>query len=141
MANYVENMYRLLQRKGYSATYEHAGIYKISIDGIVAYIGKSDNMLRRLAENYVSMQKPDSHKYEIFAEAKRNGLVVRFEVLYYATSKWYSAIKEEIGEAEGKYIRSLRPPLNYQIPKESNWKKYDVNPTARTITLPQILNL
>ena len=141
MSNHVENLYKKLQREGFSATFEHAGIYKISIDGIVAYIGKSKNMLRRLAEHIVSLQCPDgSHKYEIFAEAKRNGFIVRFDVLYYANSKYRKAIIEEIGEAEGKYIRALRPPLNYQIPKESDWRKYDINPTAQTISLAEILN-
>ena len=93
MANYVENMYRLLQRKGYSAL-ERAGIYKISIDGIIVYVGKSDNLLRRLAEHYVSLQNPDSHKYEILSEAKRNGFIVRFDVLYYANSKYRKDIIE-----------------------------------------------
>jgi len=30
--SYVENMYRWLQRKGYGAKYERAGIYCIKID-------------------------------------------------------------------------------------------------------------
>ena len=140
MANYEQNLYNYFKSKGYGEKLEHAGIYKISIDGIVAYIGKSDNMLWRFAQHYAAFRKPKSHKYKIFAEAKRKGHIVNFDVLYYANSKYRKAIIKEIGEAEGRYIRALRPPLNYQIPKESDWHKFDVNPTAQTITLDEILN-
>ncbi len=49
MATYVDNAYNWLKRKGLAAKYEHAGIYCIMIDGKIAYIGKSANMLRRIA--------------------------------------------------------------------------------------------
>lgn len=49
MPNYVENTYHWLKRKGYAQQFERAGIYQITIDGIVVYVGKSDNMLWRLA--------------------------------------------------------------------------------------------
>ena len=140
MANYEQNLYNLFKSKGYDKKLEHAGIYKISIDGIIAYIGKSDNMLWRFAQHYAAFRYPKTHKYKIFAEAKRKGHSVKYDVLYYANSKYRKAIIEEIGEAEGQFIRALRPPLNYQIPKESNWRKYDINPSAQTITLNEILN-
>ena len=46
---------------------------------------------------------------------------------------------EEIGEAEGFYIRQYLPALNTQIPKESDWRKYDYNANALTVTLEEIL--
>ena len=49
MGNYAENFYNYLKRKGYDAKYEHAGIYCIKIDDKIVYIGKSSNMLRRVA--------------------------------------------------------------------------------------------
>ena len=49
MENYAENFYNYLKRKGYDAKYEHAGIYCIKIDDKIVYIGKSSNMLRRVA--------------------------------------------------------------------------------------------
>ena len=49
MANYEENMYNWLKRRGYSTKYEHAGIYCIKIDEKIFYIGKSTNMLKRVA--------------------------------------------------------------------------------------------
>ena len=48
--SYQENMYNYLKRKrGLCKKYEHAGIYSISIGDQLVYIGKSHNMLRRIA--------------------------------------------------------------------------------------------
>lgn len=49
MANYEDNVYRMLKRKGYAEKYEHAGIYCIRQNGKIVYIGKSKNMLRRIS--------------------------------------------------------------------------------------------
>ena len=49
MANYAENAYNYFKRKGLAPKYEHAGIYCIKIDNDIVYIGKSLNMLRRIA--------------------------------------------------------------------------------------------
>lgn len=49
MATYEDNAYHWLKRKGLAAKYEHAGIYCIKIDDKIVYIGKSANMLRRIA--------------------------------------------------------------------------------------------
>ncbi len=84
------------------------------------------------------MKTHDSgHKYQILSEAKRRGYTVSFSELYHARS---ADIEEELGSMEGYYIRTLHPPLNTQIPKESNWRKYDYNAKALTITLDEILN-
>lgn len=141
MGNYAQNLYNFFKKNGLYLDYECAGIYKISIDNNVAYVGKSDNMLRRLAEHKSEIEYPKTHKYKIFAEAKRKGHNVRFEIIYHAKSKWKKAIIKEIGEVEGQYIRALRPPLNYQIPKESDWHKFDINPSAQSVTLDEILNI
>ena len=140
MANYSENMYHWLKRQGYAQQFEHPGIYKISIDGIVAYVGKSDDMLWRLAQHYSSLRSGNAaHKYQILREAKQREHRVTFEVLYYAKSKNKDELEEELGAAEGMYIRKLRPPLNTQIPQESNWRKYDYNAKANAVTLEEIL--
>lgn len=97
-------------------------------------------MMWRLAEHYVGMKLPKEHKYQVLAEAKRKGHRVRFEKIYDAASKLPSEIEEEIGKAEERYIRECRPPLNAQIPKESDWRKYDYNAAATTITLDGILS-
>ena len=48
-------------------------------------------------------------------------------------------IEEELGEKEGEFIRELKPALNTQIPKADNWRSYEINKSASTITLAEIL--
>ena len=49
MASYEDNAYHWMKHKGLAEKYEFAGIYCIKIDGRIVYIGKSGNMLRRIA--------------------------------------------------------------------------------------------
>ncbi len=65
-------------------------------------------------------------KYRILAEAQRKGHKIGFDVLYYAVRSGYNAVKDEIGTKEGEYIRKHKPALNTQIPKETDYKKFDV---------------
>ena len=125
MANYAENMYNWLKKKGLAAKYEYAGIYCIKIDQNIVYIGKSANMLRRVAQHYVGIQNETEKKYRILAEARRKGHSINFDVLYYAKSLNYVDKLNEIGEKEGEYIRKYNPILNTQIPKEENWHTFN----------------
>ena len=126
MPNYVDNMINFLKRKGLADKYEFAGIYCIKIDNDIVYIGKSHNMLKRVAQHYVGIQKQSELKYRILAEARRKGHTINFDVLYYATRIGYNAIKDEIGTKEGEYIRQYKPALNTQIPKENDYRTFDV---------------
>jgi len=47
--SYEENAYKWFKRKGYASKYEYPGIYCIKIDNDIVYIGKSHNMLKRVA--------------------------------------------------------------------------------------------
>ena len=127
MGSYADNAYEWLKRKGLADKYEHAGIYCIKIDETVVYIGKSYNMLKRVAQHYAAIQKPTEKKYRILAEAHRKRHAINFDVLYYAKAQDYTSIMAEIGEKEGEYIRQYKPILNTQIPKEDDWHKFDVN--------------
>ena len=123
---YAENMYEWLKRKGYAPKYDHAGIYCIKIDDTIVYIGKSHNMLKRVSQHYAAIQGQTEKKYRIFAEAQRKGHSINFDVLYHAAETYYPAVKNEIGQKEGEYIRQYRPVLNTQIPREDDWRKFDV---------------
>lgn len=125
MATYVDNAYNWLKRKGLAAKYEHAGIYCIKIDGKIVYIGKSANMLRRIAQHYTGIQQGTEKKYRIISEAERKGHPITFDVLYYAKSRRLVDRLAEIGEKEGEYIRKYKPILNTQIPKAEDWNKYE----------------
>ena len=112
MATYTDNVYNWLKRKGLADKYEHPGIYCIKINGKIVYVGKSRNMLQRIAEHYVGIKTGKEKKYRIMAEAQRKGHSIDFDVLYYATAQTPSAIIEEIGDKEGEYIRQYQPVLN-----------------------------
>ena len=139
MGRYVDNIYNKYLQQSWSQKFLNAGIYSISINNKIVYVGKSTNMLYRMAEHWVSMSNPKENKYKVFAEAKRRRYNVKFNVLYSAKSQTKEEIEEEIGEREGYYIRLLMPSLNCQIPTEENWRKYKNNKGALNISLDQIM--
>ena len=49
MATYEQNTYEWMKRQGLGDKFGHAGIYCIRIDEKIVYIGKSMDMLRRMA--------------------------------------------------------------------------------------------
>lgn len=129
-----------MKDKGLAAKYEHAGIYCIKIDTQIVYIGKSANMLRRIAQHYAGIQMGTEKKYRIMAEARRKGHNIGFDVLYYAQRKGSTNQLLEIGQKEGEYIRKFNPVLNTQIPKEEDWSKWDINEVDAREVLRMILN-
>ena len=137
--SYVENMRQWLIRRGFKPKYDHAGIYCIKLDNQIVYIGKSTNMLYRVAEHYVGIQTGSETKYRILAEAVRKNHSITFDVLYDASSFGREQIQEEIGNMEGEYIRKYRPVLNTQIPKADNWRSYDVVQVDARKVLQQLL--
>ena len=139
MARYEENAYNWLKRNGLADKYEHAGIYCIKIDETVVYIGKSYNMLKRVAQHYVAIKTQAEKKYRILAEAHRKGHAINFDVLYYAKEWEYSEIMSEIGEKEGEYIRHYMPILNTQIPKAEDWNRYESKSVDEQAILQKIL--
>ena len=137
--SYEENAYKWLKRDGWGDRFEYPGIYEIRIDDQTVYVGKSQNMLRRLAQHWVGVNTESERKYRILSEAKAHGHQVTFHVLHYAENWLPPLIEEELGEKEGEFIRELKPVLNTQIPKAENWRSYEINKTASTITLSEIL--
>lgn len=93
----------------------------------------------RMAQHYAQLAQGKEHKYRILAEATRSGHKMCFTVLYRAQQSGYDAVTEEIGQKEGEYIRFHRPPLNRQIPKEENWRQFQTNRNAQSITLSELL--
>ena len=139
MATYADNMYNWLKQRGHAAKYEFAGIYCIKIDQEIVYIGKSGNMLRRIAQHYAGIQKETEKKYRILSEARRRGHNINFDVLYYAKSRRYAEKLAEIGKIEGEYIRKYNPILNTQIPKEEDWHTFDTQKIDAKSILAEII--
>ena len=121
---YEQNMINYLRRTGYSH-FERAGIYCIRVDNKIVYIGKSSNMLRRMAQHLIEIKKQSELKYTLLAEARSRYRAIRFDILYSASDAGEAILEEELGKMEGEYIRAYRPPLNTQIPKAENWRQYE----------------
>lgn len=140
MANsYADNVCAMLRRRGLAPKYEHPGIYCIKVEGQILYIGKSENMLKRVAYHYVGIKTGSEKKYRLLSEIQRNGHPIEFDVLYDAKAKGAAAIKEEIGRKEGEYIRQYRPVLNTQIPRAEDWHKWETNMVDAAEVLAQYL--
>lgn len=116
--------------------YDAAGVYTISIDDTLVYVGKSHNMLRRINEHIAAIQHPTAHKYQILHQAIQQGYNIQFDVLYYAKSK---NPYTEILNVEAYYINKFMPPLNIQIPNKKDFRKYTINEKAKVITLSEVL--
>ena len=136
---HIQNIYNKYIEQEWSKKFQCSGVYSITVNNKIVYIGKSKDILYRMAEHWASMGNPKENKYKVLAEAHRRRYNVRFNVLYTAKSKTRAEIEEEIGEREGYFIRLYQPPLNTQIPKADNWRSYEINEIASTITLSEIL--
>lgn len=123
--------------------FDKPGIYCIKLQGKKVYIGKSRNILDRVASHmghYLSNTvESKQNKYKILKQAHQQGLVIEFDVLYYSTKSEQADIDEDIGSAEAFLINHYMPPLNVQIPKIDNWRSHTMSKTAQTITLEEIL--
>ena len=130
---------------GICQKYDKPGIYGVYIEGKLVYVGKSKDMLLRLAQHIFytnNLNWTKTHKYRIFALAQLMGYNVRFDVLYTLPSSSTSGkknIDDILGEREAELINQHLPPLNYQIPKIDNYKSFTINKKASTITLQEIL--
>ena len=139
--SYVQNVCTKFRRNGLSEKYEYPGIYCIKLNDRVVYIGKSQNMLERVAAHYVGIKTGSECKYRIIWEASRElDCSIGFDVLYYAKETNQDALIEELGQKEGELIRQYRPLLNTQIPKADNWRKWDVKKIDTDIVLKLLLD-
>lgn len=134
----TESILKWLEQQGLQRKYHHPGIYSISIAGRLVYIGKSLDMLTRVAQHMAEIEFPkEQHKYQVLARAREQGYSIDFDVMYYSETE--GDIEDDIGRAEGRLIRKYRPPLNYQVPKEDNYHSFTVNRRAKWVTLEEIL--
>ena len=128
----------LREQEGVEDKYHHPGIYSISIEDKLVYIGKSRNMLRRLAEHLYEIcdnRYIKCNKYKVLRKAYFQGLNVNFDVINVLQEQddYYLSVLEALE------INRQHPPLNYQIPKPQNPKSYTINKKASYITLEEII--
>lgn len=123
--------------------YKKPGIYCITINSMIVYIGKSSDMLYRIAQHILEIEdgaNSKSHKYRVLHEAyNRADCKVGFDVMYVSDALSQGEMFRDIGNKEAVAINELRPPLNYQIPVIGDYKHFTVNRQAKYVTLNQIL--
>ena len=113
---------------------DKAGIYCIKIDGIIIYIGKASNLLKRILAHQVNTElNLPEHKYDVFRGIIQKGYTLCFEVLEYVPNV------KDLKVIEGKWIRKYIPIMNYQIPKEDGIH-YTVNPIAKQATAQTVID-
>lgn len=88
MATYEDNAYNWMKRKGLASKYEHAGIYCIKIDNDIVYIGKSGNMLRRIAQHYSGIKMGTEKKYRM-QHSSQQRMPVSKSVVMIAASRMF----------------------------------------------------
>lgn len=115
------------------------GIYGIYCNDHLVYIGKSDNMLRRVAEHSVCIydcygKEAKGRKYQLLIGARYQGADIRFDVIEKTENNLVA-----LGEAEAKQINDKLPILNYQIPIIGNSRRYNTNKRLKTLTINELL--
>lgn len=143
---YLDQYIQQIKDAGVEDKYSNkAGIYAIKIYGQIVYVGKSTNLIIRIASHMKNIventEESKSNKYQVLKQAWERDMPVEFNVLYYTTKKKQEDIEEDIGETEGLFIRHYMPLLNYQIPKAENWRHYTTNKKALEVTLDEIMKI
>lgn len=88
------------------------GIYAITINDYIAYVGKSKNLYQRCSQHIYYTQNAvfnKEKKYELLYAAQMGGLKVDCCYIRYCD-------EDELSELEDKYIEELMPPLNILTP-------------------------
>lgn len=123
----------VIRMAGAADKYDHYGIYCIKVDGHIVYIGKSRNMLKRVAQ----------HMYEISNNEKKNMYCVLRQLkathsIAFDVLETTEENDDAIGIAEARAIRGYLPCLNTQIPKLENYRSFETNRHAKVITAKEI---
>ncbi len=119
--------------KGYKDKYDHYGIYCIKVDNKIVYIGKSRNMLKRIAQHMAEIDcNTDKNMYNVLREL-RPAHSIAFDALLVTKDD-----DDEMGFAEARAIRHYQPCLNIQYPKLDNYHSFEYRRLAKHITAKQV---
>lgn len=107
------------------------GLYYISINNKIVYIGKSTNILCRLANHLYEIDNNNKTKKYIMLRALRQaGYTIKFDVLQYMDN----ATDTEISIAEAIEIRKHLPVLNLQLPALDGSQHWETHKRAKKLT-------
>lgn len=97
------------------AKYEAAGIYCIKANNKIVYIGKSQNMKRRVAEHIFAIDiwtAREKIKYETLRKLNRLGYNIDFDILETVEESDINKLADQ----EARWIYTYMPILNFQLP-------------------------
>lgn len=134
-ANFQAGIRNLLKQL-YPDLWNRGGVYCIYVQDQPVYVGKSKELVFRLASHYFQIfhLPPTDHKYDVIQQAvKRWGKdCVSYEILSVSDDK------DKIGYTEAYYINQYNPPLNIQIPSLKNYMLYKSR-SINNITVDNLL--
>ncbi len=113
--------------------WDQAGIYYITANDKIIYVGESVNLLKRLVSYEKGIKSDNQKKYKILRELKKLNYCVRFEVIEYVD-------EDKLRLIEGRHIRKYMPILNQQIPEEDG-KHYKICQKHKMATLEDVINI
>lgn len=126
--------------------YYHPGVYSITVNNEIVYVGKARNMLERVAAHMYYIMDGElttdgmKFKYGELRNAHKLGYKINFNVLYTSSIVCGSdthIIDDDIGPQEAKYINQYLPKLNKQIPNLDNYHKF-TNKKYEILNLPEL---
>lgn len=100
----------------YFRKYFESGIYCISVEDKILYIGRSKCMYDRIQQHLKAILNSDEYKYDMLYDLVRNDYPISFDVIEYAE-------EANLAEREAYWINYYLPPLNTQIPKHKDFQK------------------
>lgn len=93
---------------------DSSGIYAITVDNYVMYVGQSKNLERRFSQHCAALESLNENKYRILREAEQLGHTIDFVCL----DNQVSVSELEMREAD--FIKYYQPPLNSKI--HNTWR-------------------
>lgn len=131
--NYVNELIQLYRSQLPLEKYDMPGVYSITVDNEIVYVGKARNMATRIANHMYLIKdaylktEGEKFKYGELRRALRNDYIIYFNVLYssdLSNEEEISKIDDDIGPQEAKFINMYMPKLNKQIPDLNDYHKY-----------------
>lgn len=113
--------------------YDHYGIYCITVDKKIVYVGKSRNMLKRIAQHMYEIEYNNKkNMYKVLKQLKSTHQI-GFDVLTVTDED-----DKQLGRAEAYAIHHHNPCLNIQHPHLDDYMKYDYDKRAKNISAKEV---
>lgn len=127
----IEKRKQIIIDSGKKDKYNKQGLYGIYLNNKLVYIGKSTNMLVRIANHMLAIDgiggDKDAWKYNMIRQAIADGYRVRFDVI----AEMEGCSCHELSLEEARTIGCRKPILNKQLPALDGSNSWSWNPNAK----------